>query len=119
MQVIVSADRPSTVPSALSSTIQRRVVLRLADESDYLMLDTGIDVLNASSPPGRGVLDGHDLQVAVLGGVANVAEQAKAIDKFAVALRARGTCRRRRYAGFRRWFDAELPSADASGRTGW
>ena len=66
-------------------------MLRLADESDYLMLDTGTDVLDASSPPGRGVLDGKDLQVAVFGGVANVAQQAKAIDKLAVTLRARGT----------------------------
>jgi S-DNA-T family DNA segregation ATPase FtsK/SpoIIIE len=37
------------------------------------------------------VLDGHDLQVAVLGGLANVAEQAKAIDKLSATLRSRGT----------------------------
>jgi S-DNA-T family DNA segregation ATPase FtsK/SpoIIIE len=91
VHLIVSADRPSTVPSALNSTIQRRVVLRLADESDYLMLDAGTDVLDASSPPGRAVLDGKDVQVAVLGGLANVAEQAKAIDKLATTLRSRGT----------------------------
>jgi S-DNA-T family DNA segregation ATPase FtsK/SpoIIIE len=91
VHLVVSADRPATVPSALGSTIQRRVVLRLADESDYLMLDTGTDVLDASSPPGRGVLDGNDLQVAVFGGAANVAQQAKAIDKLAVTLRSRGT----------------------------
>ncbi|HEY5882280.1 MAG TPA: FtsK/SpoIIIE domain-containing protein [Nakamurella sp.] len=90
VHLVVSADRPATVPSALGSTIQRRVVLRLADEADYLMLDTGSDVLNASSPPGRAVLDGRDLQVAVFGGATNVAEQAKAIDKLAVTLHSRG-----------------------------
>ncbi|HOZ58033.1 MAG TPA: FtsK/SpoIIIE domain-containing protein [Nakamurella multipartita] len=90
VHLVVSADRPATVPSALGSTIQRRVVLRLADEADYLMLDTGTDVLDASSPPGRGVLDGNDLQVAVFGGAANVAAQAKAIDQLALTLRARG-----------------------------
>ena len=74
-------------------------MLRLADESDYLMLDTGTDVLDASSPPGRAVLDGKDVQVAVLGGLANVAEQAKAIDKLAATLRAGVTRRRHRSAG--------------------
>ena len=90
VHVVMSADRPATVPAALSSAVQRRVVLRLADESDYLMVDTATDVLDASSPPGRGVLDGKDVQVAVLGGLANVAEQAKAIDTLAQTLRARG-----------------------------
>ncbi|WP_395725246.1 FtsK/SpoIIIE domain-containing protein [Nakamurella sp.] len=91
VHLVVSADRPATVPAALGSTIQRRVVLRLADDNDYLMLDTGTDVLDASSPPGRGVLDGKDLQVAVFGGAANVAEQARAIDRLAGTLRSRGT----------------------------
>jgi S-DNA-T family DNA segregation ATPase FtsK/SpoIIIE len=90
VHLVVSADRPATVPSALGSTIQRRVVLRLADDNDYLMLDTGTDVLDASSPPGRGVVDGKDLQVAVFGGAVNVADQAKAIDRLAVTLRSRG-----------------------------
>ena len=90
VHVVMSADRPATVPATLSSAVQRRVVLRLADESDYLMVDTPTDVLDASSPPGRGVLDGKDVQVAVLGGMANVAEQAKAIDTLAQTLLARG-----------------------------
>lgn len=90
VHLVVTADRPATLPSALASTISRRVVLRLADENDYLMLDTGADVLGATSPPGRGVLGGKDLQVAVLGGSANVAQQARAIDRLAQTLRGRG-----------------------------
>ena len=90
VHLVVSADRAATVPSALGSTIPRRVVLRLADESDYVMLDTGTDVLGMSSPPGRGVVDGKDLQVAVFGGAPNVAQQAKAVERFAVTMRGRG-----------------------------
>ena len=90
VHLVVTADRPATLPSALASSIPRRVVLRLADENDYLMLDTGTDVLGATSPPGRGVLGGKDLQVAVLGGSTNVAQQANAIDRLAATLRGRG-----------------------------
>ena len=86
VHVVVTADRPSTVPSALGSSIQRRLVLRLADENDYLMLDTPSDVLGSLSPSGRGVLEQLDVQVAVLGGTSNVAEQAKAIDRLAATL---------------------------------
>jgi S-DNA-T family DNA segregation ATPase FtsK/SpoIIIE len=90
VHLAITADRPATVPAALASTIPRRVVLRLADEADYLMLDTGTDVLGTSSPPGRGVLDGKDVQIAVFGGATNVAQQARAIDRFAATLRGRG-----------------------------
>ncbi len=90
VHLVITADRPGTVPSALASTISRRLVLRLAEDNDYLMLDTGTDVLGTTSPPGRGVLDGKDLQVAVFGGATNVAQQAKAIDRLAATLRSRG-----------------------------
>ena len=66
-------------------------MLRLADENDYLMLDTGTDVLGMPHRrPAGASLDGKDVQVAVLGGAANVAQQAKAIERFAVTLRGRG-----------------------------
>ncbi len=89
VHVIVTADRPNTIPSALNSTVQRRLVLRLADENDYMLVDVPPDALSASSPPGRAVLDGLDLQVAVFGGEPNVARQAVAIDKLARTLRDR------------------------------
>jgi len=93
VHVVVTADRPNTVPSALNSTIQRRLVLRLADENDYMLVDVDADTLTAASPPGRGVLDGLDVQVAVFGGLSNVAEQAKAIERLAGTLQARNTPR--------------------------
>jgi S-DNA-T family DNA segregation ATPase FtsK/SpoIIIE len=87
VHVVVSADRPTTLSSSLGSAIQRRLVLRLADENDYSVLGVPSDVLDAASPPGRGMLDGQEMQVAVLGGVRSVVEQAVAVSRLAASLR--------------------------------
>ena len=50
-------------------------MLRLADDSTYLMLGAPNDVLTSASPPGRAIVDGHETQIAVPGGSANVVEQ--------------------------------------------
>ena len=75
VHVVVSADRAGAVPTALGSLIQRRLVLRLSGENDYAMLSVKSDVLVAA-PPGRGVIDGLETQVLVMGSSANTAEQA-------------------------------------------
>ena len=90
VHVIIGADRLGAVPTALGSTIQRRIVLRLADPNDYSVMGLPSDVLDAKSPPGRGMLDDTELQVAVLGGNADVLEQARAIQAFAEAMRNAG-----------------------------
>lgn len=90
VHIAAAADRPGSIPPAFSSSVQRRVVLRLADDNDYSLVDVAGDVLGAASPPGRGVVDGLDLQVAVLGGSANVAEQSEAVERLAKTLTAHG-----------------------------
>jgi S-DNA-T family DNA segregation ATPase FtsK/SpoIIIE len=90
VHVVFTADRPGSVPSSVSSAVPRRVVLRLSDESSYLMLDAPDDVLGATSPAGRAVVDGHETQIAVLGGSRNVLEQAGAIERLAAELREHG-----------------------------
>ncbi len=87
VHVVVTADRPAAVSSALSSMIQRRVVLRMASENDYMTLSVAPDVFTAESPPGRGVLDEKDLQITVLGGTENTAQQANASDHLARQMR--------------------------------
>lgn len=77
IHVVVAADRPGAIPSAVMSLIPRRLVLRLATDSDYLLVGEPADVLAGDSPPGRGVEDGREFQVAVLGGTANLAEQTR------------------------------------------
>ncbi|WP_265520573.1 FtsK/SpoIIIE domain-containing protein [Oerskovia flava] len=86
VHVVVTGDRPSSVPTSLGSTIQRRLVLRLANADDYMMLGTPKDVLSAASPPGRGVLEGNEVQVAVLGGDANVSIQSREIARLKDAM---------------------------------
>ncbi|MDR1441801.1 MAG: FHA domain-containing protein [Bifidobacteriaceae bacterium] len=90
VHVVMTGDRPNAIPPSISSTIQRRIVLRMASEDDYLMLNEPKDVLDASSPPGRALLDANELQFAVLGGDSNVAVQGRAIRGLAAAARRRG-----------------------------
>lgn len=91
VHLVVSADRPGAIPAALSSAVQQRLVLRMPNEMDLGMLNAPLDGFDASSPPGRGFVDGREVQVAVLGGSANVAEQAAAIERLAESMRRAGT----------------------------
>ena len=84
---VITADRPGAIPTSIAATIQRRLVLRLASPDDYGLVDVPADVLHAQSPPGRGVLDGLEVQVAVFGGSESLPRQAEVIGKFASYLR--------------------------------
>ncbi|WP_378146927.1 FtsK/SpoIIIE domain-containing protein [Cnuibacter sp. UC19_7] len=90
LHVAFTADRPGAIPSAVNAVVPRRVVLRMSDDNGYLLLDVPGDVLDATSPPGRAVLDGHETQIAVPGGERGSAAQAAAVDALAAALRTRG-----------------------------
>lgn len=87
IHVVMSADRPSSVPSNLASAVQRELVLRLAGEMDYAMVDVPADAYGPHTPVGRGFLDGHEVQVAVIGGTDDLAEQGVAIQRCAAAMR--------------------------------
>ncbi|MCS5498140.1 FtsK/SpoIIIE domain-containing protein [Cnuibacter physcomitrellae] len=87
VHVVVTGDRPNSVPQSLGSTIQKRLVLRLANEDDYAILGAPKDTLSATSPPGRGIIDEHEVQVAMLGADSNVALQAREIARLAEAMR--------------------------------
>ena len=73
IHLVVSGDRPNSVPASLLASIQRRLVLRLSSEDDYLSMDVPKDVLGQASPPGRGLLGNLEVQLAVLGGNSNLA----------------------------------------------
>ncbi|MGV0715836.1 FtsK/SpoIIIE domain-containing protein [Mycolicibacterium sp. XJ662] len=90
IHVIITADRPAAIPSSLASTIQQRLVLRLASDDDYVLAGVPGDILSATSPQGRAILDGRELQVGVFGGDANVAVQARAIEQLAHRMRQDG-----------------------------
>jgi S-DNA-T family DNA segregation ATPase FtsK/SpoIIIE len=86
MHVAITADRPGSVPTAVSTAFQRKVVHRLADDGQYMLLDAPADVLSTASPAGRAVIDGLETQIAIVGGKSNVADQSKAITALAEAM---------------------------------
>jgi S-DNA-T family DNA segregation ATPase FtsK/SpoIIIE len=90
VHVVIAADRAGAVPSALSSLIQRKVVLRLAGENDYAMLGEATDVLDEKAPPGRAMMGGLEVQVAILGNSPDLLAQDMAVRAFASAMRNAG-----------------------------
>lgn len=90
VHVVVTGDRSGSIPTSLSSSIQRRLILRLANADEYAMLGVDSDVLTPTSPAGRGILDGDETQVAVLGGDGNVALQARQIETLAQSMSRAG-----------------------------
>lgn len=93
VHVVVTGDRPSAIPTSLGSSIQRRLIHRLASADDYSVFGEARDVLDSSSPPGRAILDGHEVQIAVHGGDANVAIQSREVAALAQAMRRAGVGR--------------------------
>jgi len=89
IHVALTADRPGSVPTSVRSAVQRNVLLRLADDS-YRLLDEPDDVLSPASPPGRAVMGGLETQVAVVGGLVSVAEQARATRELGAAMARAG-----------------------------
>lgn len=83
---VVTADRAGAVPIGMRPTLQNRVVLRLADENEYGYIGASADILTVASPPGRGLVDELEVQVAVLGGSADVAAQAGDMRELAESL---------------------------------
>jgi S-DNA-T family DNA segregation ATPase FtsK/SpoIIIE len=90
LHTVITADRGNAVPSAVAANISRRVVLRMGDPSQYMLLGVPRDVLDEHSAPGRAVVDGHEAQIAVLGGTMNVVEQTKALTVLGDRLRKEG-----------------------------
>ncbi|HEX4443163.1 MAG TPA: FtsK/SpoIIIE domain-containing protein [Galbitalea sp.] len=86
IHVVVTGDRAGSIPASLSSSIQRRIILRLAKQDDYSVFDVPDDILTSVSPPGRAVVDGLEAQLAVLGGDPNVSVQSRKIDELAAAM---------------------------------
>jgi S-DNA-T family DNA segregation ATPase FtsK/SpoIIIE len=82
VHLVVSADRAGAMPSSLLSSMQCRVVLRLANDNDYRLIGVAPDAIDVEAPPGRGRLNTWEIQVAVLGGADQVDEH-RAIERLA------------------------------------
>jgi S-DNA-T family DNA segregation ATPase FtsK/SpoIIIE len=67
---VITADRRNAMPLAMTSTVQAKIVLRLADVDDYGVLGLDNRIARAASlPPGRGFqTDTLEVQCALVGG---------------------------------------------------
>jgi DNA segregation ATPase FtsK/SpoIIIE, S-DNA-T family len=85
---VMTADRSITIPPSIMSSVQRRLTLRIAQDSDYVSMGVPNGQLSMESPPGRGSIEGAEVQVAVLGGVASTGRQSAALQRLALELKA-------------------------------
>lgn len=90
VHAVIAADRAGSIGGNVTGNVSRKIVLRLADQNGYMYLGVARDVLDETSPAGRALLDGAEMQVAVIGGTANSAEQAEVLDRLGKELRATG-----------------------------
>jgi S-DNA-T family DNA segregation ATPase FtsK/SpoIIIE len=90
VHLVMTGDRTNSIPASIASSVQKRIILRMTGEDDYLMFGQPKDVVTPQSPPGRGVVDGLEVQLGVLGGNANVALQARETTRLAEAMRRQG-----------------------------
>jgi S-DNA-T family DNA segregation ATPase FtsK/SpoIIIE len=87
---VITADRRTSVPMTIASSVPRKLVLRLSNDDEYLNAGEPVGILSPKSPPGRAIMDGTEVQVAVLGGTSNGERQAAEIGRLATRLRAAG-----------------------------
>jgi DNA segregation ATPase FtsK/SpoIIIE, S-DNA-T family len=83
---VITADRRTSIPMTIVSAVPRKLVLRLSNDDEYLNAGEPVGILSPKSPPGRAIMDGTEVQVAVLGGSSNGERQAAAIGELAARL---------------------------------
>ncbi|WP_454851532.1 FtsK/SpoIIIE domain-containing protein [Promicromonospora soli] len=89
MHVVFTADRSGAVPSYVRSLVQRNILLRMSEDG-FLAFNAPRDIVTQTSPAGRAVVDGLEVQVAVVGGTTSVQEQAAATERLAESMRRAG-----------------------------
>lgn len=86
----ITSDRRGAVPNALAAIIPTKVVLRMAEEDEFVALGVSLKtVRGATLPPGRGFVGGHEVQCAIVGDEPSAEGQVQALDAVGAALRAR------------------------------
>jgi S-DNA-T family DNA segregation ATPase FtsK/SpoIIIE len=83
VHVVITADRPGAIPPSLAASVQKRLVLKLVQESDLATAGLKDDAFGDETVPGRGYLNGLETQVAVRGSSANATVQGDRIKRVA------------------------------------
>ena len=76
---VMTADRRSAFPLALTGAVGSRIVLRLANADEYASAGVPLEMIEATSLPGRAVFNGLETQIALLGGDVGGDAQTKAM----------------------------------------
>jgi S-DNA-T family DNA segregation ATPase FtsK/SpoIIIE len=84
--VVLTADRRNAVPTAVSSLVPQRLVMRMGEIDEYVSLGLSGDLGRMEIAPGRAFLqDATELQVAVMGTDPSGASQSEMIRRIAKA----------------------------------
>lgn len=87
---VLASDQRGGLSTSLASTIQRRIVMRMADPEEYGFLGVPAGILSPDSQPGRCIVDDQEVQVAVLGTAADAQSQAAALEAFGASMQKSG-----------------------------
>lgn len=79
IHVAITASRGQDLPAAFLAHIGCRVVLRQSDDDGYTVLGVPRGILTDEAPPGRAMIDGDEVQIAIIGGTGHLYEQRQAI----------------------------------------
>jgi DNA segregation ATPase FtsK/SpoIIIE, S-DNA-T family len=90
VHLAVAAAERVAIHTTLSSAIQRRLVMRLANDDEYSMFGAPGDILDMDSPAGRAIDNEQEIQVGILGSDRDDASQAQRLADMAAALSASG-----------------------------
>lgn len=91
IHVVMAAERPNAMTTAMAASVATRMVMRQSDENAYIQLGVEKDALGTDPLPGRAVLSGgvgDEIQIAVVDAQPDTAGQAAAIEAVADALAA-------------------------------
>ncbi|MBY5161296.1 FtsK/SpoIIIE domain-containing protein [Salsipaludibacter albus] len=87
---VLTGTRRNSFPMMLTSTVGRRLVLRLATLDEYLNLGVDADLVDGDEPAGRAVDGEHVVQVALAGDDLTTAGQATTLRRLGATLQRRG-----------------------------
>ena len=86
----ITSDRRGAVPNSLAAIIATKVVLRMAEEDEFVALGVSPKTARAAKlPPGRGFVAGHEVQCAIVGDDPTAEGQLEALAEIAADLRSR------------------------------
>jgi len=93
IHVILSAERPNAMSSAMAASISSRMIMRQSEENTYGTLGVAKDALGTDPLPGRAVMAGtsDEIQVAVPDGIVDTAHQSQVIERIGERLRTDAT----------------------------